>query len=111
MDEEGKLKRNFERPIMKDNVAIPQQGYAIIRFIADNPGFWMLHCHLDSHSDPGMMMILKVGESGDLPPKPKDWQFYPIPRQHSNRINLNLNLYFLVFVVFIVKAFFSKYFI
>ena len=106
MDLEGKLKRNFERPIMKDTVAVPQQGYAIVRFIADNPGFWMLHCHLDSHSDPGMMMILKVGESGDLPPKPRDWPFYPVPVQISNRMHLNSSLYFLVLIIYIVKNIF-----
>ena len=72
LDDQGKLIRNFNRPIIKDSVALPIQGYAIIRFIADNPGFWMFHCHMDSHSDPGMMMIIKVGESADLPPKPKD---------------------------------------
>ena len=79
MDEQGELKRNFERPIIKDTIAVPLQGYAIIRFIADNPGFWMVHCHLDSHSDSGLMMILKVGETRDLSPRPKNWPFYPIP--------------------------------
>lgn len=76
MDERGELKRNFDRPIIKDTVAMPLQGYAIVRFVADNPGFWMLHCHMDSHSDPGMMMILKVGETSDFPPMPDDWSIY-----------------------------------
>lgn len=65
MDSRGELKRNFDRPVIKDTVAVPLQGYAIIRFIANNPGFWMFHCHLDSHSDSGMMLILKVGENKD----------------------------------------------
>jgi laccase len=48
MDEKGQLKRNFDRPIMKDTIAVPTSGYAIIRFIADNPGLWFFHCHLET---------------------------------------------------------------
>ena len=72
LDEKGLLKRNFNRPPIKDNIAVPSHGYAIIRFIADNPGFWLLHCHLDSHSENGMTVLMRVGETKDLPPKPKD---------------------------------------
>ena len=72
MDDEGKLKRNFDRPVIKDTIAVPLQGYTIVRFIADNPGFWMAHCHLDSHSDTGMMMMFKVGDQKDLPNLPAE---------------------------------------
>jgi L-ascorbate oxidase len=73
LDEKGFLKRNFDRPPIKDTMTMPTGGYAVIRFIADNPGFWLLHCHLESHSDSGMIVMLKVGESKDLPPKPDDF--------------------------------------
>jgi L-ascorbate oxidase len=73
LDRKGLLKRNFDRPILKDTYTMQKDGYAIVRFIADNPGFWMVHCHLDSHADSGMMAVLKVGESKDLPPKPPNW--------------------------------------
>lgn len=106
MDEEGNLKRNFYKPIIKDTVVIPPKGYVIVRFIADNPGFWMIHCHLDTHSDTGMMMILKVGESQDLPPKPKDWPFYPITYQNSNRDCSNKNMLFFTFISFIFAKLF-----
>lgn len=29
----------------KDTISIPSKGYTIFRFRADNPGFWLLHCH------------------------------------------------------------------
>jgi L-ascorbate oxidase len=74
LDQKGLLKRNFDRPPIKDTMTMPTGGYAVIRFIADNPGFWLLHCHLESHSDTGMMVMLKVGESKDLPPKPADFK-------------------------------------
>lgn len=73
LDQQGRLKRNFDRPPVKDTFTMPTRGYAIVRFIADNPGFWLLHCHIEPHSDTGMIIMLKVGESKDLPPKPKNW--------------------------------------
>lgn len=30
---------------IKDTISIPSKGYTIFRFKADNPGFWLLHCH------------------------------------------------------------------
>lgn len=97
LDDEGKLKRNFIRPMIKDTISLPLQGYVIIRFIADNPGFWMLHCHMESHSETGMMMIIKVGESVDLPPKPKDWPIYPTFSQASNINTLNIDFILYLF--------------
>jgi hypothetical protein len=36
-------------PPVKDTTSIPSKGYSIVRFKADNPGFWMLHCHYEWH--------------------------------------------------------------
>ncbi|CAF0954234.1 unnamed protein product [Brachionus calyciflorus] len=52
-DRMGQLRRNFDRPVIKDTVTMPNGGYTIVRFVADNPGYWMFHCHIDTHSDPG----------------------------------------------------------
>ena len=40
MDDEGLLKRNLDKPVIKDTVVTPNWGYTIIRFRADNPGYW-----------------------------------------------------------------------
>jgi hypothetical protein len=44
-----------------------------MRFVADNPGTWMFHCHLDFHSEVGMALLIKIGKDKDLPPEPKNW--------------------------------------
>ena len=36
-------------PILRDVVSIPPLGWAIIRFTANNPGVWLIHCHNDWH--------------------------------------------------------------
>ena len=34
-------------------------GWIKMRFIADNPGLWLLHCHIGSHLFMGMTVVLK----------------------------------------------------
>ena len=74
LDKANKLKRNFIRPAFKDTVQVPSGGYTIIRFWANNPGVWFMHCHIDSHALGGMALLLRVGNIKDLPNKPNDWQ-------------------------------------
>lgn len=38
LDRKGLLHRHFQLPPMKDTVAVPNNGYAVLRFRADNPG-------------------------------------------------------------------------
>ncbi|NIQ96773.1 MAG: multicopper oxidase domain-containing protein, partial [Desulfuromonadales bacterium] len=33
---------------------------AEIAFIADNPGDWLIHCHMAEHADAGMMTWFRV---------------------------------------------------
>jgi FtsP/CotA-like multicopper oxidase with cupredoxin domain len=33
---------------------------AEIAFVADNPGDWMLHCHVLEHQATGMMAVVRV---------------------------------------------------
>lgn len=35
---------------MKDTFCVSFQSYVILQFVADNPGWWFVHCHLDFHS-------------------------------------------------------------
>lgn len=37
-DRKGLLHRQFSKPPLKDSIAVPNNGYAVIRFRADNPG-------------------------------------------------------------------------
>ncbi|KAJ2350449.1 ferroxidase fet3 [Coemansia sp. RSA 2671] len=43
-------------PVKRDTVVVLPLQYAKIRFRADNPGVWMLHCHMDTHFIMGMTM-------------------------------------------------------
>ena len=37
---------NFNYSVYRDTVIVPAFGWATILFVADNPGFWMFHCHV-----------------------------------------------------------------
>ncbi|XP_071798153.1 uncharacterized protein [Asterias amurensis] len=73
LDQAGGINRNFVKAPRKDTVIVPDGGYTVVRFAADNPGWWLFHCHLQFHSDIGMAIVLHVGKDQDLPPKPKDF--------------------------------------
>ena len=34
-------------PILRDTVTIRPFGYLVVRFVTDNPGAWIFHCHID----------------------------------------------------------------
>ncbi|CAH1994185.1 unnamed protein product [Acanthoscelides obtectus] len=70
LDQQGRLKRNFVRPPSKDTLVVPNQGYSVIRFKADNPGSWLFHCHYEVHTLVGMAFVVQVGDPSDLPPVP-----------------------------------------
>lgn len=73
LDRLGRLKRNLVNPPIKDTVTVPDGGYTIIRFLADNPGFWLFHCHIEFHAEAGMSLVLKIGEADEMPRVPKDF--------------------------------------
>jgi FtsP/CotA-like multicopper oxidase with cupredoxin domain len=43
-----------------DTVLLDPDSRAEIAFVADNPGDWMLHCHVLEHQATGMMAVLRV---------------------------------------------------
>ncbi|PSN51485.1 hypothetical protein C0J52_00762 [Blattella germanica] len=54
-------------PVHKDTLAVPSNGYAVIRILANNPGYWFFHCHILYHADTGMALILQVGDHKEIP--------------------------------------------
>ncbi|XP_012277841.1 laccase isoform X2 [Orussus abietinus] len=79
-----KLKSNgYHRPSGKDTVVVPNGGWVIFRFKADNPGWWFYHCHFTWHTAVGMDLAFQVGEAHDLPPVPRGFprcnNFQPPP--------------------------------
>ncbi|KAI5390429.1 Laccase-17 [Lathyrus oleraceus] len=70
------IKFNLVDPVERNTVAVPSGGWVAIRFLADNPGVWLMHCHFDVHLSWGLRMawIVEDGElpNQKLPPPPKD---------------------------------------
>ena len=60
MDERGEIRRNLVNPPVKDTVVVPTSGLTVVRFLADNPGFWLVHCHMSMHNHIGMAFVIKV---------------------------------------------------
>jgi len=54
---EGRSTRHRE---WLDTVLLPPRTRAEIAFVADNPGNWMLHCHVLEHQHAGMMAVVRV---------------------------------------------------
>ena len=47
------------KTVRKDTINVPAGGYVVIEFRADNPGYWFLHCHIDSHLINGMGAVIR----------------------------------------------------
>ncbi|MGH7004038.1 MAG: multicopper oxidase family protein, partial [Alphaproteobacteria bacterium] len=47
-------------PALTDTILMRQQEAAEIAFVADNPGDWMLHCHILEHQESGMGAVFRV---------------------------------------------------
>ncbi|URE36070.1 Multicopper oxidase [Musa troglodytarum] len=67
---------NLADPIERNTVGVPVGGWVAIRFLADNPGVWFMHCHLEVHTSWGLRMAWVVND-GALPnqkllPPPSD---------------------------------------
>ena len=44
----------------RDTVLFPPRERVEIGFVADNPGAWMIHCHVLDHQNGGMMAVVEV---------------------------------------------------
>ncbi|GMN23861.1 hypothetical protein TIFTF001_000305 [Ficus carica] len=69
-------KFNLVDPIERNTVGVPSGGWTAIRFRADNPGVWFMHCHLEVHTTWGLKMAFVVddgkGPNQSLLPPPTD---------------------------------------
>ncbi|XP_057802309.1 putative laccase-9 [Salvia miltiorrhiza] len=82
---------NLIDPLLMNTVTVPRNGWSAIRFKANNPGVWYMHCHFDRHQTWGMKMvfIVKDGEAPNekmLPPPPDMPRCQPPPQQLLFRI-------------------------
>jgi FtsP/CotA-like multicopper oxidase with cupredoxin domain len=40
-------------PPKRDTAMLPEKGYLVIAFKTDNPGAWLMHCHVGWHTEEG----------------------------------------------------------
>uniref|UniRef100_A0A452Z9G7 Laccase n=1 Tax=Aegilops tauschii subsp. strangulata TaxID=200361 RepID=A0A452Z9G7_AEGTS len=69
-------KYNLVDPVQRNTISVPTAGWVAIRFVANNPGVWIMHCHLDVHLSWGLSMAWLVNDgplpNQKLPPPPSD---------------------------------------
>ncbi|KAK6158913.1 hypothetical protein DH2020_006227 [Rehmannia glutinosa] len=72
---------NLVDPPYMNTIGVPVGGWAAIRFTADNPGAWFMHCHLEIHLSWGLSVVFIVkngqGPLETLPHPPADYPHFP----------------------------------
>ncbi|AMD21008.1 HEL273Cp [Eremothecium sinecaudum] len=63
---------DFDNPIYRDTINVNGFGYAVIRFVANNPGVWPFHCHIGWHMEAGLLLQMNILQS-----EYSKWQHFP----------------------------------
>jgi hypothetical protein len=56
-------KLNLHNPPRRDVVLLPNGGFVVIAFKADNPGSWLMHCHIARHASEGLALQIMERQS------------------------------------------------
>ncbi|KAI4385409.1 hypothetical protein MLD38_003437 [Melastoma candidum] len=48
---------NLENPPLRNTVPVFPYGWTALRFVANNPGVWAFHCHIEPHLHMGMGVV------------------------------------------------------
>ena len=65
LNENGEIERNLHHPPQKDSLQTRPGEYMLVRFFADNPGYWTMHCHISYDVIEGQALVINVGNSND----------------------------------------------
>ncbi|KAH7439825.1 hypothetical protein KP509_04G078200 [Ceratopteris richardii] len=67
---------NLIDPPERNTIGVPKGGWVALRFRADNPGVWFMHCHLEVHTSWGLETAFLVTngkkKADSLQPPPQD---------------------------------------
>lgn len=63
-----------DHPPRRDTIAVYANSYAVLRIVADNPGVYLFHCHVEWH--------VEMGLSATLIEAPERLLNYTIPQDH-----------------------------
>ena len=50
-----------------DSFTVPGKSFIVFRVKAVNPGFWLMHCHMEYHLKAGMGLVVQVSKEGKIP--------------------------------------------
>ncbi|OQO04135.1 hypothetical protein B0A48_10745 [Cryoendolithus antarcticus] len=66
---------DYTNPTRRDTAMMPAGGWLAIAFQTDNPGAWMLHCHIAWHADEGLAVQFLEAPSqvAGFDPKPSNF--------------------------------------
>jgi FtsP/CotA-like multicopper oxidase with cupredoxin domain len=76
---------NFNNPIRRDTINLQTGGYILLAFPADNPGMWLMHCHIAWHASQGFSVQFaerqseigsSIGATPELQPGCDAWDAY-----------------------------------
>lgn len=76
---------NLNNPIRRDTATAEDGGYLIIAFASDNPGAWLLHCHIPFHISGGLgvqflenpsQIVSTIGDLSGLENGCKTWDSF-----------------------------------
>ncbi|XVE59121.1 hypothetical protein DITRI_Ditri05aG0020000 [Diplodiscus trichospermus] len=67
--EEDEKQFNLKNPPLRNTAVIFPYGWTALRFVADNPGVWAFHCHIEPHLHMGMGVVFAEGvhRVGEIP--------------------------------------------
>ncbi|KAF3661815.1 L-ascorbate oxidase [Capsicum annuum] len=54
-------KFNLKNPPLRNTVVVFPYGWTAVRFVANNPGVWAFHCHIEPHLHLGMGVVFAEG--------------------------------------------------
>ncbi|EIM91340.1 uncharacterized protein STEHIDRAFT_152988 [Stereum hirsutum FP-91666 SS1] len=58
LDDADGITYNTSNPVRRDTLVIPADSYAVLRFANDNPGVWVMHCHIAWHLAEGFLGVV-----------------------------------------------------
>ncbi|KAK6542022.1 hypothetical protein TWF694_007793 [Orbilia ellipsospora] len=61
--QQGAIKFNLDNPVRRDTAVMPGGGFLVIAFETNNPGAWLMHCHIAFHSSAGFALQFIERES------------------------------------------------
>ncbi|KAJ7738827.1 multi-copper oxidase [Mycena maculata] len=65
---------NTQNPMRRDTFTVPKRGWAVVRILTDNSGYWPFHCHIAWHMAGGGLFQIAVSPPPGqaLSPLPED---------------------------------------